>query len=117
MLDQCGQIAGLVDQRKPVIGHPRADVSTAVIDEAAMIAGEIGQLIFPIRHAMNFTVNENQIGTPTDLLTGKVASIDVNQGHQTPPESATALRINATKVAAISGSSGDHSSKVISGTS
>ena len=79
--DQLLEVAGLVDQRKPVIGPSRLRVSAAVVGEAAMIGGEFRELVFPIFEPVDFTVNEDQVAALAFHLIMEVAAICLDQGH------------------------------------
>lgn len=46
-----------------------------------MVFGKFGELVFPIFHSVNFTVDENDVGTLALRPIVKVAAIDVDARH------------------------------------
>src|SRR5262249_15682390 len=58
--DQLLQIASLVVQRKSIIGPLRPGVAATVVDKAAVVAGEIGELLIPIFHAVDLAMDETE---------------------------------------------------------
>ncbi len=81
VIDQVRQIAGLVDERKAIVDRACPRVPAPVVGEAAMIAREFRDLVFPVLEAVDLAVDEDEVGTLAPELVVEVAAIRVDGRH------------------------------------
>jgi hypothetical protein len=69
VIDQVREVACLVDERKAVARRSCLRVPAPVVGEAAVIAREVRDLMFPVFEAMDLAVDEDEVGpVPLELV-------------------------------------------------
>ena len=81
MIEQARKVARLIDERESVLGNRRPGVPSAVVDEAAMVARELGDLVLPILRSVDLAVDEDEVRPRAAQLAVEVAAVDRGVRH------------------------------------
>ena len=82
VIDQVREVARLVDERIAVVRRPGLRVATPVVGEAAVIAREFGDLMFPVFEPVDLAVDEDEVGPLPLELVVEVAAIRLDGRHE-----------------------------------
>ena len=82
MIDQVREVACLVDEGKAVARRPRLRVPAPVVGEAAVIAREVRELMFPVFEPVDLAVDEDEVAPLPLELVVEVAAIRLDGRHE-----------------------------------